>query len=110
MTPEAITALRKQLKCTVGELAAALGVEHRTVLAWEHDELFPTKRFVDAMEALRAQGPGAVVRRRPGSPSASPMDVLSDPSMWRLVRKLIAHEQLRAAVEELAASYDDPGA
>ena len=109
MKPEAITALRKELKCTTHELADVLGVSFKTILAWEQDEAFPTKRYVQQMEALREQGPGAVPRKRRGNKkSETPMQVLSDPEVWRALRKMIAHPELRKRVLELAGSYDEP--
>ena len=45
MTPDELKALRKELSCTAKELAAALGIEQATVLAWEKGDLFPTKQF-----------------------------------------------------------------
>ena len=55
MTSEELKALRKELACTAKELAGALGLEQATVLGWEKGELFPTKQFIDKMEALRAR-------------------------------------------------------
>jgi transcriptional regulator with XRE-family HTH domain len=110
MTGEQIKALRAELGCTARELATALGVGQDDVLAWERGDRFATKRHVDAMAKLRAAGPGAVPRKpRKGAPVAtSPMKGLADPELWRLLRKLLAHTELRAAVDELAASYADP--
>lgn len=109
MKPEEITALRKELRCTTHELAEALGVDSKTIMAWEQDEMFPTKRYIDMMSALREQGQGAVPRKRRGSKKRqTPMQVLSDPEMWRIVRKLIAHPEFRTQVYKLAESYDDP--
>lgn len=109
MSPDQIKALRKELGCTARELGAALGVDQQTVLAWEREELFPTKRLCDAMAELRAKGPAAIPRkpRRKGAPQ-TPMAALADPEVWRLLRKLVAHADLRAAVEELAEGYQDP--
>ena len=36
------------------------------------------------------------------------MKLLSEPDLWRLIRKLLAHRELREQVAKLAASYDDP--
>jgi hypothetical protein len=36
------------------------------------------------------------------------MGVLADPELWRVVRKLLAHAELRKRVTELAAGYSDP--
>ncbi len=91
------------------ELAAALGVEPRTVVAWEDAEMFPTKQYIERMRALAEAGPSAIAKkgRRRAEP-ATPMQALADPELWRLVRKLIGHPELRKKAEELAAAYDDP--
>ncbi len=105
MTPDEIKALRKDLACTAKELAQALGIEQATVLAWEKGDLFPTKPFVDRMNALRAKGPAAIPKKAKG---ADPMKVLADPATWELVRKIAAHKKLRDEVAKLAAAYPDP--
>ncbi|MFT3767233.1 MAG: helix-turn-helix transcriptional regulator [Minicystis sp.] len=107
MSPEDIKALRKDLGCTARELAGALGIEQQTVLAWERGELFPTKRHCDAMAELRRKGPSAIPKK-PRRKGATPMQALADPEVWKLVRKLIAHPELRAAVQAQAESYSDP--
>lgn len=107
MTPDDIKALRKDLSCTAKELAQALGLEQATVLAWEKGDLFPTKVFVDKMNALRARGPGAIPKKVKGP---DPMKVLADPALWELVRKLAAHKKLRDEATKLAAAYPDPAA
>lgn len=108
MSPDELKALRKELACTAGDLAAALGIEQDEVLAWERGDLFPTKRFVGMMEDLRKRGPSAVPKRRRKSKNEPPMRVLADPAIWRLLRKLVAHAELRAAVSKLAEAYADP--
>ncbi len=105
MTPDDIKALRKELGCTARELAAALELEQATVLAWERGEVFPTKRYVDAMTALAAKGPGAIPKKSKGG---DPMKTLTDPLLWELVRKLCAHKKLRDETAKLAAGYPDP--
>jgi transcriptional regulator with XRE-family HTH domain len=105
VTPDEIKALRKDLSCTAKELAQALGIEQATVLAWEKGDLFPTKVFVDKMNALRARGPAAIPKKAKGD---APMKVLADPALWELVRKLAAHKKLRDEVTKLAAGYPDP--
>jgi transcriptional regulator with XRE-family HTH domain len=105
VSPEEIKALRKELSCTAKELAAALGVDQKEVLAWEKADLFPTKAFVDKMEALRARGPSAIPRKSKG---ADPVKALADPQLWELVRKLAAHKKLRDEVTKLASGYEDP--
>ena len=105
MKPDDIKALRKELGCTAKELAAALEVDQATVLAWERAELFPTKQYVDRMSGLRASGPGAVPRKVKGP---SPMRALTDPVVWELLRKILAHKALRDQVAKLAAGYSDP--
>jgi transcriptional regulator with XRE-family HTH domain len=107
VTPDEIKALRKDLSCTAKELAGALDLDQATVLGWERGEIFPTKQFVDAMNALRAKGPTAIPRKAKGS-APSPMKVLADPATWELVRKIVAHKKLRDEVMKLAEKYDDP--
>ena len=107
MSPEELKALRKDLACTAKELAGALGVDQATVLAWERSELFPTKAYIDKMEALRAKGPGAIPRKAKAA-AADPVKALADPQVWELVRKIAAHKKLRDEVAKLAAGYPDP--
>ena len=106
MSPEAIKALRKELACTAKELATTLGIDQKEVLAWEKADLFPTKAFVERMEALRAKGPGAIVRKTKGI--VDPVKALADPKLWELLRKLAAHRKLRDEVSKLAEPYPDP--
>ena len=106
VTPDEVKALRKELGCTARELATALGLEQATVLAWEKGELFPTKPFIDKMEALR-KNPGAIPKKAKGD---DPLKVLADPQLWSLLRKLLAHKKLRDEVQKLAQAYDDPTA
>ncbi len=108
MTPDEIKALRNALACTAKELAAALGTEQATVLAWERSELFPTKAFVDRMNALRAQGPSSIPRKARGGDSGSPMQALADPRVWEILRKIAAHKKLREEIAKLAERYSDP--
>lgn len=105
MTPDEIKSLRKDLACTAKELAHALGIEQATVLAWEKGELFPTKPYIDKMNALRAKGPAAIPKKARGD---GPMKVLADPVLWELVRKIVAHKRLRDEVIKLASAYPDP--
>lgn len=107
MAPEDIKALREELSCNARELATAIGVEQETILAWERGDLFPTKRYVTKMAELRKLGPSAVPRKKRGAP-ASPLHALADPEIWRLLRKLLVHPDLRSAVAKLADTYDDP--
>ncbi len=102
-----IKALRKELGYTAKELARALEVDAATVLAWEQGELFPTKRYVRELDALRARGSGAMPRSS-GPPAENPLAALADPTLWSLLRKLIAHPTLRRDVAKLAATYSDP--
>jgi hypothetical protein len=62
------------------------------------------------MEELRAKGRAAIVRRRgrQKSSGSEPFAVLADPQLWSVVRKLIAHPELREQVETLAKQFDDP--
>ena len=105
MSPDELKALRKELSCTAKELAAALGLEQATLLAWEKGELFPTKPYIDKMQKLRASGPGAIPRKSKGT---DPMKTLTDAAFWELVRKLAAHKKLRDEVTKMAAGYTDP--
>jgi transcriptional regulator with XRE-family HTH domain len=105
VTPDELKALRKDLACTAKELAGALGLEQATVLGWEKGELFPTKPFIDKMEALRARGPGSIPRKAKGG---DPMKQLGDPLFWELVRKIATHKKLRDEVAKLSAGYADP--
>jgi transcriptional regulator with XRE-family HTH domain len=105
VTPDDLKALRKELSCTAKELASALGLEQATVLAWEKGELFPTKQFIDKMEAFRAKGSGSIPKKAKG---ADPIKQLGDPVVWELVRKLLVHKKLRDEVAKLAAGYADP--
>ncbi len=107
MSPDDVKALRKELGCTAKELAAALDIDQKTVLAWESGEMFPTKQHCDRMESLRAKGPGAIPKKSKGG---DPMKTLADPMLWELVRKLAAHKKLRDEVTKLAAAYPDPAA
>lgn len=108
MTPDDIKALRKELACTAKELAQALGLEQKTVLAWEKGDLFPTKAYVDQMSALRAKGPSAIPRKAKGGAGEAPMKVLADPAFWAVVRKVASYKKLRDDVTKLADGYEDP--
>ena len=105
MTPEEIKAVRKDLACTAKELAAALDLEQSTVLAWEKGELFPTKQYIDKMNALRAKGPAAIPRKAKGQ---NPIAAMTDPAVWAVFRKLLANKKLRDEVVKLAEKYPDP--
>jgi DNA-binding XRE family transcriptional regulator len=108
MLPEDIKRLRAELDCSIGELADAVGVDTRTLLGWEAGDLFPTKRHCDRLEALRREGPNAVPRKPRGKRPAGGLDLLADPRLWTLVRKLLAHPALFAEAEKIAERYDDP--
>jgi len=107
VSPDEIKDLRKELSCTAKELAATLGVDQATVLAWEKADLFPTKAFVDRMAELRAKGPGSIPRKARGMGS-DPVKSLADPKVWELLRKIAAHKKLREEVAKLAERYPDP--
>ena len=106
MTPDEIKALRKELGCTARELAASIGVDQATVLAWEQSTLFPTKVFADRMRELQIKGPGAIVRKSKGS--NTPAKVLAEPEVWAVLRKIVFHKPLREQVSKLAQGYPDP--
>jgi transcriptional regulator with XRE-family HTH domain len=108
MSPEDVQRLRKELACSVGELAAAVGVEVRTVLAWESGDLFPTKRHAARLEALKSAGRDAFPRKSRGKAPAPGLALLAEPRLWAVLRKLTAHPELFREVEKLADGYDDP--
>jgi len=107
VSPEQIKALRTALQCSTRELGEAVGVDQKTIIEWEAGHLFPTKKFVDRMLALKEKGPSAIPKKARGA-APPPMRVLSDPTLWELVRKIVAHKKLRDEVAKLAASYSDP--
>ncbi len=106
MTPDDLKALRKELGCTARDLATTLGIEQKEVLAWEAGELFPTKRFVDQMNALREKGPSAVLKAARGKAVAA-TDRVSDPAFWAIVKKLLLHPALYDQVSKLAEKFED---
>ena len=132
MTGDEIKALRRALDLTARKLGEALGVDQATVLAWEPEELFPTKRYVEAMRTLaktggegmreggtgeRGTGEGGMreggasekeATGEEGPRGRAPWSTLADPGVWRLFRKLAAYPELRADVEKLARKYADP--
>jgi hypothetical protein len=108
VTPEDIKRLRKTLNSTAKELAAALKVDQKDVLAWEAGELFPTKRHVIQMQALEKQGPSAIPRAPRGKVKRTGVQRLDDPKLWELFRKLLEHPALLEQALKLAESYSDP--
>jgi predicted transcriptional regulator len=106
VTPDDIKLLRKELSCTARDLATTLGIEQKEVLAWEAGELFPTKRFVEQMKALREKGPSAVLKTAKGK-NVAPTDRVSDPAFWAIVKKLLLHPPFYEQVSKLAESYGD---
>jgi transcriptional regulator with XRE-family HTH domain len=106
VTPDDIKALRKELACTAKELAAALGVDQATVLAWEKAERFPTKAYVEMMSDLSAKGGGSIPRK--AKAGADPIKSLADPLVWELLRKIAANKKLRDEVAKIADKYPDP--
>jgi predicted transcriptional regulator len=108
VTPDEIKQLRKELACTARELATALEIDQKEVLAWEAGDLFPTKRLVTVMEGLRKKGPSAIVRAPKGKAKKVGMQRLDDPKLWEVVRKLLEHPALFDQVAKLADGYADP--
>lgn len=108
MSPDDIKTLRRELSCTARELAVALDLEPDIIVGWERGDLFPTKRYVGKMEDLRRKGPSAIPRKRKKPAASTPLQALADPALWLLVRKLLAHAELRTAAEALAVPYPDP--
>src|SRR5215471_14036610 len=103
VAPDEIRKLREELGCSLGDLARFVGVEPKTLLAWEAGDLFPTKRHVGRLNAARQ--PGALDRTKPKPPAAPGLDMLSEPRFWALVAKLAKHPELFAEVEKLAERY-----
>ncbi len=109
MSPEELKQLRKELSCTAKELALTLGIEPKELSAWEAGELFPTKRYVGELEALRKKGPTSILRAPKGKAAAKTgMARLADAKLWELVRKLVEHPALFEQVNKLAEAYPDP--
>jgi DNA-binding transcriptional regulator YiaG len=108
VSPDDVKALRRELRLTARRLAEQLGVDEATVFAWERGDGFPTKRYCDAMRALR-EAATAAPPPPPPDPAASPLQRLADPDLWCIVRKLAASPELFEAVRTLAARYPDPG-
>jgi transcriptional regulator with XRE-family HTH domain len=109
VSPDDIKQLRKDLKVTARDLASALGVEQKELVAWEAGERFPTKRYVDAMQKLKTQGPTAFPKTPRGKPGAKTgAQRLADPKLWEIVRKLVEHPALFDQVAELSTRYPDP--
>jgi predicted transcriptional regulator len=101
MRAEEIRALRAELGCSIGELAHAVGVEPRVLLAWEAGDLFPTKRHVGKLQAARKAGAGAV-RSMKAEPDRTGTEVLEDPRLWAIVKRLVNDPKFFAEVEKLA--------
>jgi len=112
VSPEELKLLRKELSCTAKELALTLGIEPKEFAAWEAGELFPTKRYVNELEALRKKGPAAVQRLAKGKAPSGKVGMarLADPKLWELLRKLAEHPALFDQVSQLAETYPDPAA
>lgn len=111
MSPDEVKALRTRLRATTKDLAQALDIEPATLSAWERGEAFPTKRYVQLLAELDAKGPEAFPRlptKRGAAKKSDPMSGLADPAVWALLRKILAHAELREAVIKLAAPYEDP--
>jgi transcriptional regulator with XRE-family HTH domain len=108
VTPDEIKELRKALNCTARELATALKIDQKEVMAWEAGELFPTKRFVVMMELLRKKGPDAIARAPRGKSKKTGVARLDDPKLWEIVRKLLEHPALFDQVAKLSETYSDP--
>ena len=110
MSPEELKQLRKELSCTAKELATTLGVDPKEIAAWEAGELFPTKRYVGELEALRKKGRSAIARQPKGKAAVGKVGLarLADAKLWELVRKLAEHPALFDQVVKLAQAYADP--
>lgn len=98
MSPDDIKSLRKSRGWSARQLADALGVDTKLVQAWESGDQFPTRKAIERLTMLVQQAPAAL----------SPWAALRDPALWTLVRKVVAHRELRDKVAKLADSYPDP--
>ncbi|MBX3127363.1 MAG: helix-turn-helix transcriptional regulator [Polyangiaceae bacterium] len=107
VSPDEVKRLRKELAITGRQLAQAVGVDDNTVFAWESGEQFPTKRYVDKMQALLAAGADAFPGKRPNA-RATGVARLRDPELWDVFAKLVAHPALLEQVRKLAAEFPTP--
>jgi DNA-binding transcriptional regulator YiaG len=107
MSPEELKQLRQELGCSLGELSASVEVDVKTLLAWESGDLFPTKKHVDRLLALKQAGQSAVVRRVKRGKPASGLDALDDPRLWAIVKKLASFPEFLSEVEKLASRYGE---
>lgn len=107
MSPEEVQRVRKALGATARQLAGALGVDDKTVFAWESGEKFPTKQYVEKLRELEAQGASAFPKR-PKTKQPTGPERLADPELWILLRKLVAHPALFDAALALSKDYADP--
>ncbi|MFO0617722.1 MAG: helix-turn-helix transcriptional regulator [Polyangiaceae bacterium] len=105
MTPEELKSLRAELKCSTRELALAIDVDQATILSWERGETFPTKQFVDRLEAARARGAKAIPRKAKPTAPLDPLELLGDPEIWSVIRKLLANADFRREVLALAKRF-----
>lgn len=132
MNGKEIRARREELGMSARAMGAKLGVEPATVLAWEREELFPTKRHLQAMAGLQREGAEKEGRstnegrRAPDAEEAGAggakgagvgreeegavLEALADPAVWELLRKVLAYPELRRELESIAARYSDPAA
>jgi transcriptional regulator with XRE-family HTH domain len=110
MSPDELREVREELKCTVRELAATLGVDSAEIFAWEKGERFPTKKHVADLSKLRLMGAGAISRKptRKGNAPLKGAARLADPAFWQLVRKLVEHPELFDRAQHLATEFEDP--
>lgn len=108
VSPDEIKQLRSALKCTARELATTLELPISEIQAWEAGTLFPTKQWVTRLETLRSIGPTGITRKATKNTRQTPMQLLDNPELWQILRKLLAHPKLYSEVASLASSYDDP--
>jgi transcriptional regulator with XRE-family HTH domain len=106
MQPEDVKRIRESLACSMGQLASAVGVDVKTILAWEAGDQFPTKRHADRLTALAKEGPSAIKRSRSQAPPTG-TDLLAEPRFWIVVRKLATNADFFATVEKMSAEYED---
>lgn len=102
MNAEEIRRLRARKGWSQRQLAAAMKVEPSTIAGWEAGEMFPTRKHLAALRQLEQQ---ADAQRSSGD---RVHELLADPGFWRIVRKLLAHRELKDKVEKLADGWPDP--
>ena len=108
MSPDEVRQARRRLRLTARALGEVLGVDGKTVMAWERGDAFPTKRYCDAIARTEREATAKQPKEREPAPSSASLAALQQPRLWALVAKLCAHPELLDAAEELAEDYELP--